>query len=644
MLDGDYQSCKTCEGYVSCSNGRYFDRPCADNRPGEKPLVWDDVKKRCEYESTTCPSKTPSTTGPPQSSSPTPSTTVGTTGTPYPCVSDCSGMPDGDYQSCKTCEGYVSCSNGRYFDRPCAPTHPGEKPLVWDDVKKRCEYESTTCPPTTPTSTTGAPSHTSSTSPSTTIETPAPCVSDCRDMPDGSYPSCKTNEEYVKCEGGLLCEEACPAGEVWDDVMKGCVGTPDCVSDCRDMPDGSYQSCKFCNGFVTCTHGFLCEHPCKHGHFWDDVVKDCVEESTTCPIPPTTIHPPTGGPTIPSTTSPSTTVHPMGPCVSDCRGIPDGDYQSCKTCEGYVSCSNGRYFDRPCAPTHPGEKPLVWDDVKKRCEYESTTCPSTTPSTTGTPPHSSTTSSSTTVHPTGPCVSDCRGIPDGDYQSCKTCEGYVSCSNGRYFDRPCAPTHPGEKPLVWDDVKKRCEYESTTCPSTTPSTTGTPPHSSTTSSSTTVHPTGSCVSDCRGIPDGDYQSCKTCEGYVSCSNGRYFDRPCAPTHPGEKPLVWDDVKKRCEYESTTCPSTTPSTTGSPPHSSTTSSSTTVHPTGPCVSDCRGIPDGDYQSCKTCEGYVSCSNGRYFDRPCARNHPGEKPLVWDDVKKRCEWTSSTCYIP
>ena len=226
----------------------------------------------------------------------------------------------------------------------------------------------------------------------------------------------------MTCKDGFFCEKACPAGEVWDDVKKDCVShITECVSDCRDMPDGNYQSCTFCNGFVTCTDGFLCEHPCNDDYVWDDVKKPCVKESTTCPIPVTTIFPPTYG----STGTPH-------PCVSDCSGMTDGDYQSCKTCEGYVSCSNGYYFDRPCAPNHPGAKPLVWDDVKKRCEWTSSTCPSTTPSSTAVPPVSSSTNPSTSVHPgrPGTCVSDCSGMPDGDYQSCKTCEGYVSCSNG----------------------------------------------------------------------------------------------------------------------------------------------------------------------------------------------------------------------
>ena len=553
VANGDYQSCKTCEGYVTCSNGYYFDRPCPAN------LVWDDVTKRCEWESATCPRN-------PSHSTTTPDPSGGDS-----CVSDCSGVANGDYQSCKTCEGYVTCSNGYYFDRPCPAN------LVWDDVKKRCEWDSATCPPyTSPPSTTETPSPSTPSNPKTTDSPyvpPGTCVSDCRNMPDGKYQSCKTCKGYVTCTKGLLCEEDCDAPFLWDDVTKTCKRDSTtcpiptrCVSDCSDMPDGDYQSCKTCEGYVTCYKGLICEHACPKKFVWDDVTKLCKTESTTCHTP-----------------SPSL---PYG-CVSDCSGVANGDYQSCKTCEGYVTCSNGYYSDRPCPAN------LVWDDVKKRCEWESTTCP-------GTPSHSTTTPDPSGRHD---CVSDCSGVANGDYQSCKTCKGYVTCSNGYYFDRPCPAN------LVWDDVKKRCEWESTTCP-------GTPSHSTTPPDLSGRH---DCVSDCSDVANGDYQSCKTCKGYVTCSNGYYFDRPCPAN------LVWDDVKKRCEWESTTCP-------GTPSHSTTTPDLSGRHD---CVSDCNGVANGDYQSCKTCKGYVTCSNGYYFDRPCPAN------LVWDDVKKRCEWESTTC---
>ncbi|XP_055996161.1 uncharacterized protein LOC125647708 [Ostrea edulis] len=55
----------------------------------------------------------------------------------------------------------------------------------------------------------------------------------------------------------------------------------------------------------------------------------------------------------------------------------------------------------------------------------------------------------------------------------------------------------------------------------------------------------------------------------------------------------------------------------------------------CVDNCTNVDDHDYQSCNTCNGYVTCSNGRLSNMTC----PGK--LVWDDYNKTCEWNSTTC---
>ncbi|KAK3591081.1 hypothetical protein CHS0354_005478 [Potamilus streckersoni] len=55
----------------------------------------------------------------------------------------------------------------------------------------------------------------------------------------------------------------------------------------------------------------------------------------------------------------------------------------------------------------------------------------------------------------------------------------------------------------------------------------------------------------------------------------------------------------------------------------------------CVDSCVGVRDGDYQNCRDCHKFVSCSNGYKYDMPCPSN------LVWDDNVKRCEWKSNTC---
>ena len=124
---------------------------------------------------------------------------------------------------------------------------------------------------------------------------------------------------------------------------------------------------------------------CPDGLFWDDTIKHCMTTSPTCA-------PGRGG------------------CVASCEGVADGEYQSCHGCRVYVSCLNGVTMDdRPC----PGR--AVWDDQRKRCEQTSITCPG----------------SRHGVTP-GVCVLSCERIPDGDYQSCRGCSGYVSCIEGVY--------------------------------------------------------------------------------------------------------------------------------------------------------------------------------------------------------------------
>jgi len=60
----------------------------------------------------------------------------------------------------------------------------------------------------------------------------------------------------------------------------------------------------------------------------------------------------------------------------------------------------------------------------------------------------------------------------------------------------------------------------------------------------------------------------------------------------------------------------------------------------CVSDCYGLPSGNYQSCTGCEAYVTCRNGYLKEEKCKKPWFG-KSLLWDDLLKICAETSSTC---
>ncbi len=228
MPDGDYQSCCGCCVYATCANGILY-----DNRPCPAGLVWDDNLRRCEFTSSTCGTR---------------SGYALVAVAHGKCVSDCTNVPDGDYQDCKRCDGYVTCTNGILFERECAKSGSAEQ-LVWDDNDKKCEGISTTCHGCNkgcgePTCTTCDPCRTCCTTKCTTCwepttkcgcktTTPCPpkcskemgscCIMTCQGMCDGCYPSCEGCCKYVQCYDGRMWTYNCPAGKQFDRKLGTCV-------------------------------------------------------------------------------------------------------------------------------------------------------------------------------------------------------------------------------------------------------------------------------------------------------------------------------------------------------------------------------------------------------------------------------------
>ena len=311
--------------------------------------------------------------------------------------------------------------------------------------------------------------------------------------------------------------------------------------------------------------------PCPANLQWNENLKRCQLSSPTCPK------------NVSSIVTANEQLRAVGGCIKACEGLRNGNYPSCTGCEFYATCSNGILVDnRPCSPG------LFWDDRLKKCDYSSSSC----------------SVSSSSWGSTDRCVRSCEGMPNGDYQSCQGCKVYVSCYNGAMHDnRPC-PNN-----LVWDDLLKRCEHKSTTCPATTP---------------LNGRPGGpACVKSCKGIRDGHYHSCNGCHVFASCTNGFLIDnRPCPAN------LVWHEFAKSCMYFSSTCPVR--------PQQQRLEPMEAMKGQESCVSSCVGVVDGDYASCLNCSVYASCVNERLIDgRPCP---PG---LLWDDRTKACSLTSSTC---
>jgi len=428
-----------------------------------------------------------------------------------------------------------------------------------------------------------------------------------------------------------------------------------CTSSCADLADGVYDSCKSCFHFTLCHKEEIQNiFECADNLFWDDVQKDCVNSTSTCSMYEvgnitateepsvnytmealtttetakiTTTEEPavnytmealttTEAANITATTEEPDTATTDEPdnsvCISSCKGMAAGNYQSCHGCSVYATCANGVLYDhRPCPAG------LVWDDSYKLCNYVSSTCHEEVdvpeviePEFEATPAPAPATTVPTRAADDHSCIRSCKGVPDGDYHSCLGCGHYATCLLGVFITRKCTL-----KNTMWDDEYKMCLSRSQTC-----------------------KPSRICVeNNCSGVPDGDYHSCHGCAEYSTCLMGVFIDRrQCL------KGTVWDNKYKICLTSSNTCeddskfhpdpshPLVTDEPTSKP-------ETTTSNPEN-CISSCKNMADGNYQSCKGCNVFASCSGGRLIDsRPCAAN------LVWDDMVKQCIYKSSTCQV-
>ncbi|XP_078333395.1 uncharacterized protein LOC111104602 [Crassostrea virginica] len=62
------------------------------------------------------------------------------------CIRNCTGRIDGNYQSCNTCDGFITCDNNVTRYQSCAESFPN-RPVYWDNIKGMCDFNSTTCDP-----------------------------------------------------------------------------------------------------------------------------------------------------------------------------------------------------------------------------------------------------------------------------------------------------------------------------------------------------------------------------------------------------------------------------------------------------------------------------------------------------------------
>ena len=130
----------------------------------------------------------------------------------------------------------------------------------WDDNKKKCVAESSTCPGPEPTTTESF----EETSPTTKGLFPIYFVGEMRWTSEAYYPSYIFSLLFTNLKNwqilfftkmAQICSDTHFEMYIFLEPIK-------CVDDCSDKPDGFYQSCKSCSSYVYCYWYVLKEKNC----------------------------------------------------------------------------------------------------------------------------------------------------------------------------------------------------------------------------------------------------------------------------------------------------------------------------------------------------------------------------------------------
>ncbi|KAK6173249.1 hypothetical protein SNE40_016734 [Patella caerulea] len=357
------------------------------------------------------------------------------------------------------------------------------------------------------------------------------CTVDCSDVVEGNtYPHCEFCQKYVTCSNGRATVVYCMDDLVYDvnigachyPNVSTCGANYECALNCNGMPDQMYPHCTECSQHILCLSEVSVILDCPQGENFDLVSRKCKDKNkatcgtkqgvvlqitspTTSPTQPTTS--PTSLKTSPTSTTTSPTTSPTSPATS------------------------------PASPTTSPTSPTT-------SPTSTTTSPTTPPTSLTTSPTSSTTSpTSPTTSPTSPTTS-----PTSTTTSPTTPPTSLTTS-------PTSPTTSPTSPTMSPTSSTMSPTTSPTSPTTSPTSSTSLTTSRISPTTSTISPTtsssnyvvGKCLQTCEGLKDGNYQCCQSCHFFTSCVNEYMYDkRPCP------EDLVWDDAKKNCLRNSTTC--------------------------------------------------------------------------------------------
>lgn len=198
LSNGNYQLCNNCTSYLVCDAGSTKVVHCS---PG---LYYDDRldHKGCIAESHTCVECF---------------TWLWCNATGLQCINDCTGLENGQYQSCDNCWEYTRCFNQNPITSYCLGGY------FWDDNSQGCIEDSSTC------------FHCDDKN--ICDYTGEGCELRCANLDDGYYQTCRRCDTYIGCKDGLTTFYECRDGYVWDNLVFACVPIASrTCTECATMP------------------------------------------------------------------------------------------------------------------------------------------------------------------------------------------------------------------------------------------------------------------------------------------------------------------------------------------------------------------------------------------------------------------------
>ncbi|XP_065647714.1 chondroitin proteoglycan 2 isoform X4 [Hydra vulgaris] len=224
-----------CKKYFYCKGiGKGIEKECADNEnfdPDFEMCVWNQIYK-CEDRNI------------------------------------CNSLKDGTYLNPEKCDSFVKCIGGVAYNQACP------KGLWYNAIKESCDHPyNVDCK---------AYKRTLTTSFINPRDKNQISLDYCKDKINGNYPNPHSCHSYITCSEGLIFENKCPTGLLFDPNTKICIWSKNVKCEgtsslniCEGKHNGTFPNPEACNSYIVCRGGLKYQIECPKPLWFNKDKKQC---------------------------------------------------------------------------------------------------------------------------------------------------------------------------------------------------------------------------------------------------------------------------------------------------------------------------------------------------------------------------------